>query len=80
MPKIVILWWFQAENTVFKMLHLDLFLLFDTFPELLMNIDVGSKAHLLQPYRRASQGVLFLTSNKKGLSWSLYFPDTLALL
>lgn len=47
------------------MLHLDLFLLFDTFPELLMNIDVGSKAHLLQPCRRASQGVLFLTSNKK---------------
>lgn len=26
------------------MLHLDLFLLFDTFPELLMNIDVGSKS------------------------------------
>lgn len=26
MPKIVILWWFQAENTFFKMLHLDLFL------------------------------------------------------
>lgn len=36
MPKIVILWWFQAENTFFKMLHLDLFLLFDTFPELLI--------------------------------------------
>lgn len=65
MLKIIIYDGFRQKTHFLKMLHLCLFLLFVTFPELLLNIDVGSKAHLLQPCRRASQGVLFLTSNKE---------------